>query len=121
MAADKTVKLSEADLTKVATETAESFVDNFYAALHNSRATVSTYYCAAEKDEADAKRNLPFICWNGEAFFSGAEFQKEFDKMPYFFLEVQSLNAHILNECVDGAKKSTKKEAERNVSISVQV
>ncbi|EME39280.1 hypothetical protein DOTSEDRAFT_75119 [Dothistroma septosporum NZE10] len=121
MAAEKIVELTDAELTKVATETAESFVDSFYTALHISRATVGTYYQAAVANEADAKRNLPFVCWNGEAYFSGTEFQKEFDKMPYFFLEVQSLNAHILNPCVSREGKKSHKEAERNVTISLQV
>lgn len=114
------IQLSETDKVRIATETAESFIDAFYTALNTARGTLEDFYIP-HIEGATPGRTLPHIAYNGDLSTDGAEFQRKFEEMPYTYYEAQSVNAHILNPCIDPNGGRTQKEAERNLSISIQV
>lgn len=113
--------LSETDRTRIASEVAETFVDAYYTALNSARTTIKDFYIPFLAG-ATPSRNLPIINYNGDLLNDAAAFQTKFEEMPYTFYEAQSLNAHVLNPCLDAdAAGKTKKDAERNCSLAVQV
>lgn len=116
--------LSQTDLTKVATETSETFIDSYYTALstESARNTIATFYIPPVAGTTPS-RNLPIINYNGDVCNDPQLFQKKYAEMPYTFYEVQSLNSQIINPSLDPevAKNGRKRELERNVSIGVQV
>lgn len=116
--------LSQTDLTKVATETAESFIDTYYTALKTAggRNTIASFYCPPFAGTTPS-RNLPIINYNGDLTNDPQLFQKKYSEMPYTHFEVQSLNSQIINPSLDPevAKEGRKRDLERNVSIGVQV
>lgn len=114
------VELSDLDRTRIATETAESFIDAYYAALTGARTTIKDFFIP-HIEGSTPNRSLPSISYNGEATYDGSEFQTKYDEMPYTYYEVQSLDAHVLNPCLDPDRSKTQREAERNISISIQV
>lgn len=112
--------LTETDYTRVATETAETFIDNYYTALNASRTQIKNFYVPTSTIAPG--RSLPHISYNGELVQDGAAFQETFEKqMPYTHFEPQSVNAHVLNPVLVPGESKSMKEAERNVSITVQV
>lgn len=114
------IQLSETDKVRIATETAESFIDAFYTALNGARDTLKDFYIP-HIDGSSKARDLPHIAFNGDMSTDGSDFQKKFEEMPYAYYEAQSVNAHVLNPCIDPNGGKTQKEAERNLSITIQV
>lgn len=114
------VTLSATDQSRIASETAETFTEAYYNALSAARQTISSFYCPPSDDTTPGGAT-PFINYNGEVLANGNDFQTEYSKMPFSYYEVQCLNAHVLNPCIDPEATSTQKEAEKNVSIAVQV
>ncbi|KAM3414520.1 hypothetical protein BST61_g9679 [Cercospora zeina] len=116
--------LSQTDLTKLATETAESFVDNYYTTLstQQSRKNIASYYIPPIAGSTPS-RNLPIINYNGDVINDPQLFQTKFSEMPWAFYDVQSLNSQIINPAIDPevAKSGRMREMEKNVSIGVQV
>lgn len=116
-------QLSHMDRDKVASETAESFIDAYYTALNNNtRApnTISSFYIPPSTGSTPS-RNLPIINYNGDLSNSGSQFDKKFEEMPWAFYEAQSVDAHVLNPCIDPDNVKTRKDAERNMSIAVSI
>jgi NTF2-related export protein 1/2 len=112
--------LTETDYTRVATETAENFIDKYYTALDGSRKEISSFYLPTTT--VASGRGLPHISYNGELIQDAALFQETFEKqMPYTHFETQSVNAHVLNPNLNPGDGKSKKDAERNMSIAVQV
>lgn len=114
------IQLSETDKVRIAGETAESFIDTFYTALSGARNTIKDFYIP-HTEGATPEKSLPHIAYNGDLSNDGADFQKKFEEMPFTYFEPQSINAHVLNPCLDPNGGKTQKEAERNLSISIQV
>lgn len=114
------VRLTETELTRISAEVAESFVDSYYIALSSARTTINTFYVPTTPGSTPA-RTVPIINYNGDLSNSGAEFQKKFDEMPYTYYEIQSMNANVLNPCLEATGIKTKKQAERNCSIAVHL
>lgn len=119
------LELSDTDKTRLSADIAESFIDSFYTALNAARQTISTFYLPLTPHATEPHRSLPIINYNGDTCNDGVLFQKKFDEMPYTFYEAQSVNATVLNPCVDPElpKKAgvTKKDIEGNISLVVQV
>ena len=112
--------LTETDYTRVATETAEAFIDQYYTALNASRKQISSFYLPTTTEASG--RSLPHISYNGELLQDAAAFQDTFEKqMPYTFFEPQSVNAHVLNPNLNPSEGKSKKDAERNMSLTVQI
>ncbi|KAK4500073.1 hypothetical protein PRZ48_008259 [Zasmidium cellare] len=114
------IQLSDTDKIRIATDTAESFVDTYYNALNSDRSTLKEFY-VPKTEGTTPERTLPHIAYNGDLSHDGAEFQRKFEEMPYTYYEAQSVNAHILNPCIDPNGGKTQKEAERNLSITIQI
>ena len=116
--------LSQTDLTKVATETAETFIDNYYTTLSttSSRNNIASYYIPPIAGSTPS-RNLPIINYNGDVTNDPQAFQATYSEMPWAYYDVQSLNSQIINPALDPeiAKSGRKREMEKNVSIGVQV
>lgn len=116
-----TVQLSDTDRVKISTEVAETFLEAYYNALNGpQRTTIATFYLPPTPGSTPS-RNLPIINYNGDISNCGSQFSKKFDEMPYTFYETQSFNVQVLNPCLDPAGSKTRKEAERNMSLAVQV
>ena len=112
--------LTEVDYTRVATETGESFIDQYYTILNGSRKQISSFYVTTST--LPSGRALPHISFNGELIQDAAVFQETFEKqMPWTYFEPQSVNAHVLNPDFNPGDGKSKKEAERNMSLVVQV
>jgi len=112
--------LTETDYTQISTDAAETFVDSYYTALNGSRNTIKSFYVPTVTQENG--RTLPHISYNGEHIFDGAAFQERWEKqMPYTHFEAQSVNVHVLNPSLLPANGKSKKDAERNMSLIVQV
>ena len=111
--------LSETDFTRVSTEAGEHFVDSYYTALNGSRNTITSFYVPAVTPAPG--RGLPSISYNGELVQDAAVFQERYEKeMPWTHFEPQSVNVHVMNPSITADAK-TKKDAERNMSLVVQV
>lgn len=109
--------LTDTELVKLATEEGESFVDAYYTALNGSRNKLASFYVP----KSAGPRPMPHISYNGELFNDAAAFQERFEgDMPYTHYEPQSMNAHVLSPNM-GLPAASKREAERNVSLTVQV
>ena len=112
--------LTETDYTRVATETGESFIEQYYTALNGSRKQISSFYLPTTT--LPSGRGLPHISFNGELVQDAAAFQETFEKqMPWTHFEAQSVNAHVLNPDLNPGDGKTKRDAERNMSLVVQV
>src|ERR1700712_5362423 len=128
-----TSKASEDELVKVSTDgktdsyreslrltlpAATDFVEAFYIALGDSRATLENYY--TPKKEATDGNATPDIQWNGNQYSDAASFKKMFqDDMPKMvFFDVHAVDAQVLNPKWD---PDAKVKAERNISIMVIV
>lgn len=112
--------LTETDYTRVATETAEHFIDSYYNALNGVRKQISSFYIPTTT--VANGRGLPHISFNGELVQDASVFQDTFEKqMPFTYFEPQSVNAQVLNPVLNSGDNKTKKDAERNMSIAVQV
>lgn len=114
------ITLTEADYTRVSCDAAETFCDAYYTALNASRSQLSTFYIPATL----TPRPLPHISINGEVLNDAAVFQSRFENdMPFTHYEPQSLNVHVMNRSMGPLPegKVTKKDLERNMSLTVQV
>lgn len=112
--------LTDTDLTQLSTEAAETFADNYYAVLNNGRAQIHSFY--VPKQEPAKGRAVPYISYNGAVLNDAAELEARFIKdMPYTFYEPQMVNVHVMSPSITGGEAKTKREAERNVSLTVQV
>ncbi|PWY93617.1 NTF2-like protein [Aspergillus sclerotioniger CBS 115572] len=79
---------SEDTLTKVSTDAATEFVQSFYPALENNRATISSFY----------NQPTSMILFNGNHVADGAAVQEIFvNQMSPTHYEVQSLDCQIIN------------------------
>ncbi len=104
--------LSETDLTRVSTSAAETFADSYYTALNASRSQLSSFYLPSPTK----------ISYNGEPL-TPTELQTRYEKsMPWTHFEPQSVNVHVLNSSLAPLDaKAAKRDAERNMSLVVQV
>ncbi|GAB7366674.1 hypothetical protein MBLNU230_g8657t1 [Neophaeotheca triangularis] len=110
--------LTETDLTRVSTETADNFAEEYYSALNGAKDTLTRFYLAP----TTVPRPLPHVSYNGEVITDPAEIQMRFEKqMPYCFFEAESVNAHVLNPALEPLQGGSKKDAEMNMSLIVQV
>lgn len=110
--------LTETDLTRLSTEDGERFADAYYTALNASRSQIASFYTPPTA----GARPLPHISFNGELLHDASAFQERFEKeMPYTHFEPQSTNAHVMNPSIGPAAGSSKRDAEANVSLVVQV
>jgi NTF2-related export protein 1/2 len=113
------VTLSETDRNRISGDVAEHFIDSYYTALSGARNTISSYYVPVATGSTPA-RTLPYIAYNGDLTQDPDAFQEKFKDMPWTYYEIQSFNASVLNPCLDPSLSKTKKDAERNMSITVQ-
>lgn len=116
-AENTTQTLSETDLTRISTNAATTFLETYHDALSHSRSTISTFFIPPSPDP-------PTIIYNGTLIQSGEDFQNVYESMPYTHYEIQSVNASVINPCIDPRKAVEgvpKGEVERNVSVSVLV
>ena len=112
--------LTETDYTRVSTEAAEGFVDAFYTALNGSRNQIASFYVPTTA--LPSGRGLPHISFNGELLQDAASFQERFEKqMPWTHFEAQSVNVHVMNPSMNPIDSKAKRDAERNLSLTVQV
>ncbi|TKA60979.1 hypothetical protein B0A55_11362 [Friedmanniomyces simplex] len=112
--------LTETEYTKIATDTAERFIDSYYSALSGARGSIKTFYVPTITQ--DNGRGLPNITYNGELFLDAASFQDRWEKeMPRTHVEVQSVNVHVLNPTTKPTEGVKRKDAERSMSLIVQV
>lgn len=112
--------LTETDYTRVSTDAAEHFVDAFYNALNGSRNQLTSFYVPATT--LPSGRGLPYISYNGDVLNDPTVFATRFEKeMPWTHFEPQSLDVHVLNRALTPAEGKSKKELERNMSLTVQV
>lgn len=114
--------LTETDYTRISTDAAERFVDMYYTALNGARNTIKSFYMPSLIQ--DNGRTLPHIAYNGEHVADAASFQERWEKaMPYTHFEAQSVNVHVMNPCIVpvSADAQNKRDAERNMSLIVQV
>lgn len=110
--------LTETDLVKISTEAAEHFADEYYTALNQAKDTIARFYLAP----TTVPRPLPHVSYNGEVINDPAEIQMRFEKqMPYCFFDAESINAHVLNQTLEPLQNPSKKDAETNISMIVQV
>ena len=96
-----TYELTPTDKVKVSTETAETFIEAYYTALNASRHAIASFYVPPN---TAAGRLMPYISYNGELMQDGKLLQDRFEDklMPYTHYECQSVDAHVLNPCLDG-------------------
>ncbi|KAK5689831.1 hypothetical protein LTR97_012590 [Elasticomyces elasticus] len=112
--------LTDTDYTKLATDTGERFIDSYYSALDGARASIKSFYVPTIVQENG--RGLPNITYNGEVIGDAASFQERWEKqMPRTHFEAQSVNVHVLNPTLKPTEGMKKKDAERNMSLIVQV
>ncbi|EMC91478.1 hypothetical protein BAUCODRAFT_329773 [Baudoinia panamericana UAMH 10762] len=112
--------LTETDYARVSTDAAERFVDLYYSALDGSRSSIKTYYVPTIVQ--DNGRGLPSISYNGELLADSAAFQERWEKqMPWTHFEAQSVNVHVMNPTMMPGAGRSKKDAEHNMSLIVQV
>jgi NTF2-related export protein 1/2 len=112
--------LTETDYTRVSNDAAEHFTDAFYTALNGSRNQLASFYVPAIIQPSG--RGLPHISYNGEVTNDAAAFADKFAKeMPWTHYEPQSLDVHVLNRALLPVEGKSKKELERNMSLTVQV
>lgn len=112
--------LTETDYTRVSTDAAESFADAFYTALNGSRNQLASFYVPAITQPSG--RGLPHISYNGDVLNDPVAFATRFEKeMPWTHFEPQSLDVHVLNRALTPVEGKSKKELERNMSLTVQV
>lgn len=112
--------LTDTDRTRISSSVATTFVETYYEALLSNRSTIASFYLPPVPS-ATPNRSLPLISYNGTVVHSGEDFQNAYESMPYTYYEIQSMNASIINPCLDPTKARTKSDAERNCSIAVQV
>lgn len=112
--------LTDTDLTRISTTVSEQFLETYHQALTSNRSSISTFYLSPQPS-ATPNHSIPLIAYNGTLTHSGEDFQNAYESMPYTYHEIQSLNASIINPCLDPNKQATKAEAERNCSVAVQV
>lgn len=113
--------LTETDYTRVSTEAGEHFVDAYYSALNGNRTQITSFYLPPSPGPATG-RGLPHISYNGELFTDAATFQERFEKqMPWTHFEAQSVNVHVMNPSLTPQEGKSKRDAERNMSLVVQV
>ncbi|KAG9555582.1 hypothetical protein KCU71_g14525, partial [Aureobasidium melanogenum] len=119
--ASATTTLGEDTLTRVSASAAETFTDAYYVALNSARGSLADYY--VPKTVLPSGKLLPQIAYNGTVISDPDEFSNTYTtQMPYTFFEVQSINAHVLNQALAPIGKTAKpKEQETNMSILVQV
>lgn len=115
--ATNTATLSETDYTRISCSAAESFTEAYYTALDSSRTTLASYYVPT----TTTPRPLPHISYNGDVLNDSSHFQSKFAEMPWTHFEVQSLNVHVMNRCLEPPEGKSKRELERNMSLTVQV
>ena len=113
--------LTETDYARVSTDAGEHFVDLYYTCLNASRNQLKSFYVPATT--VTAGRGLPHISFNGELIQDAAVLQEKFEKeMPWTHFEPQSVNVHVMNpSMVPLDSKATKRDAEKNMSLAVQV
>lgn len=112
--------LTETDFTRVSTEAGEEFVDSYYTALNGTRHTINSFYVPPLAGAPG--RSLPHISYNGEILNDGAALQQRFEQqMPWSHYEAQSVNVHVMNPSAAPPAGTTKKDAERTMSLVVQV
>lgn len=113
--------LAETDYTKLSTDAADRFVDLYYSALDSHRSTLQSFYVPTLTQ--DSGRGLPSITYNGELISDSASFQERWENhMPRTSIQIQSVNAHVLNPVLAPWPGDAKKrDAEKNVSLIVQV
>ncbi|KAM0690541.1 hypothetical protein Q7P36_009308 [Cladosporium allicinum] len=112
--------LTETDYTRVSNDAAEQFTDAFYTALNGSRNQLASFYVPAVIQPSG--RGLPHISYNGEVTNDATAFATKFEKeMPWTHFEPQSLDVHVLNRTLLPVEGKSKKELERNMSLTVQV
>ena len=112
--------LTETDNIRVSTEAGEHFVDLYYTALNAARNQLKSFYVPTTAITAD--RGLPYISYNGELIQDAAVFQERFEKqMPWTHFEPQSVNVHVMNPSMAPVESKSKRDLERNVSLTVQV
>ena len=110
--------LTETDYTRVSTDAGEHFVDLYYTALNASRNQIKSFYVPT----TTAGRGLPHISFNGELIQDASAFQERFEKqMPWTHFEPQSVNVHVMNPSMNPSESKSKRDAERNMSLAVQV
>ncbi|KAK5164150.1 uncharacterized protein LTR77_010241 [Saxophila tyrrhenica] len=113
--------LTETDYTRVSTDTGEQFVDAYYTALDGSRNQIKSFYVPTAPIVNG--RGVPHISYNGEVLQDASIFQERFEKqMPWTHFEPQSVNVHVMNPSMASlGDKPSKRDAERNMSLVVQV
>jgi NTF2-related export protein 1/2 len=112
--------LTETDYTRASTEAAESFADSYYTALNGSRNQLASFYVPPVTQPSG--RGLPHISYNGDVLNDATVFATRFEKeMPWTHWEPQSLDVHVLNRALTPVEGKSKKELERNMSLTVQV
>ncbi|KAI4720016.1 hypothetical protein E4T48_03635 [Aureobasidium sp. EXF-10727] len=113
--------LGEDTLTRVSANAAETFTDAYYVALTSARGSLADYY--VPKTVLPTGKLLPQISYNGTVISDPDDFSTTYTtQMPYTFFEVQSINAHVLNQALAPLDKTAKpKEQEANMSILVHV
>lgn len=110
--------LTETELTRLSTEDGESFADAYYTALNASRAQITSFYVPS----STSPRPLPHISFNGELLNDASTLQERFEKdMPYTHFEPQSANVHVMNPSIGHIIGNSKRDAEANVSLVVQI
>ncbi|CZT18435.1 uncharacterized protein RCC_04280 [Ramularia collo-cygni] len=112
--------LSDTDRTRISANVAQTFLETYHDALLSNRSTLASFYHPTIPSPTP-NRTIPLISYNGTLLHSGEDFQNAYESMPYTYHEVQSMNASIINPCLDPGKSRTKGEAERNCSVAVQV
>ena len=112
--------LTETDYTRVSTEAAETFVDAFYTTLDSRRNQIKQFYVPTTT--LPSGRGLPHISYNGELVENADLFQERYEKqMPFTHFEPQSVNVHVMNPSMNPIESAAKRDAERNMSLTVQV
>ncbi|KAL4966288.1 putative nuclear transport factor 2 domain protein [Aspergillus stella-maris] len=103
---------SEDVYAKVSTEAATEFVQSFYPALQNNRATIGSFY------------NTPpsTIVFNGNPVADGSAVQDIFvNQMPPAHYEVQSFDCQIINKQYPTGVTGRQPDAKKEISILVIV
>lgn len=112
--------LTETDYTRASTDVAEHFADAYYTALNGSRNQLASFYVPA--NTLPSGRGLPHISYNGDVINDATVFATRFENdMPWTHFEPQSLDVHVLNRALTPVEGKSKKELERNMSLTVQV
>lgn len=112
--------LTETDYTRLSTDAAEHFVDQYYTTLNGPRNQLKSFYVPTANPANG--RSLPHISYNGELLQDASIFQERFEKqMPWTHFEPQSVNVHVMNPSMEPVQGTGKREAERNMSLTIQV